>query len=139
MGGGQAAVHGNPAGLRQADQAKNAFVADVTHELRTPLTVIKGNVGLMRRLGMGKIAQRFTGRSQRKDSPTGTISWDDIELLSADQPMRLRVSSDRINDLHPADLAEIISDLRGSAAYKRELLRVYIGRAVRLAASGDKQ
>jgi magnesium transporter len=68
-------------------------------------------LGLMRRLGMGKVAQRFTGRSQRKDGPTGTISWDDIELLSPDQPMRLRVSSDRISDLHPADLAEIISDL----------------------------
>ena len=68
-------------------------------------------LGLMRRLGMGKVAQRFTGRSQRKGGPTGTISWDDIELLSPDQPMRLRVSSDRISDLHPADLAEIISDL----------------------------
>ena len=32
-----------------------------------------------------------------------------------------------------ADEAEIISDVRGSAAYKRELLRVYIGRAVRAA------
>jgi len=31
-------------GLRQADQVKNAFVADVTHELRTPLTVIKGTL-----------------------------------------------------------------------------------------------
>jgi signal transduction histidine kinase len=30
--------------LRQADQAKSAFVADVTHELRTPLTVIKGTL-----------------------------------------------------------------------------------------------
>jgi two-component system sensor histidine kinase BaeS len=30
--------------LRQSDQAKNAFVADVTHELRTPLTVIKGTL-----------------------------------------------------------------------------------------------
>ena len=30
--------------LRQSDQAKNAFVADVTHELRTPLTVIKGTI-----------------------------------------------------------------------------------------------
>ncbi len=30
--------------------------------------------------------------------------------------------------------AEIIGDVRGSAAYKRELLRVYIGRAVRAAA-----
>jgi carbon-monoxide dehydrogenase medium subunit len=30
--------------------------------------------------------------------------------------------------------ADIIADVRGSAAYKRELLRVYIGRAVRAAA-----
>ena len=32
------------ASLRQADEAKKAFIADVTHELRTPLTVIKGTV-----------------------------------------------------------------------------------------------
>jgi signal transduction histidine kinase len=30
--------------LSQSDQAKNAFIADVTHELRTPLTVIKGTI-----------------------------------------------------------------------------------------------
>ncbi len=30
--------------LRQADEVKKAFVADVTHELRTPLTVIKGTI-----------------------------------------------------------------------------------------------
>jgi len=30
--------------LRFSEQAKNAFIADVTHELRTPLTVIKGTV-----------------------------------------------------------------------------------------------
>jgi len=28
--------------LQQSNQARNAFIADVTHELRTPLTVIKG-------------------------------------------------------------------------------------------------
>ncbi len=33
-----------------------------------------------------------------------------------------------------AEEADIIGDVRGSAAYKRELLRVYIGRAVRAAA-----
>jgi two-component system sensor histidine kinase BaeS len=32
------------ASLHQSDQAKNAFIADVTHELRTPLTVIKGTI-----------------------------------------------------------------------------------------------
>ncbi|MFL7869155.1 MAG: ATP-binding protein [Anaerolineales bacterium] len=30
--------------LRHSDQAKNAFIADVTHELRTPLTVINGTI-----------------------------------------------------------------------------------------------
>lgn len=30
--------------LRQSNQSKNAFIADVTHELRTPLTVIKGTI-----------------------------------------------------------------------------------------------
>jgi len=32
------------ASLRQSDQIKNSFIADVTHELRTPLTVIKGTI-----------------------------------------------------------------------------------------------
>ena len=30
--------------LRRSDEAKKAFIADVTHELRTPLTVIKGTI-----------------------------------------------------------------------------------------------
>ena len=30
--------------LRHSEQAKNAFIADVTHELRTPLTVINGTI-----------------------------------------------------------------------------------------------
>jgi two-component system, OmpR family, sensor histidine kinase BaeS len=30
--------------LRQSDEAKKAFIADVTHELRTPLTVLKGTI-----------------------------------------------------------------------------------------------
>ena len=36
-----------------------------------------------------------------------------------------------------ADEAETISDIRGSAPYKRELLRVYVRRAVRVAFDGD--
>jgi aerobic carbon-monoxide dehydrogenase medium subunit len=36
-----------------------------------------------------------------------------------------------------ADEAECISDVRGSAAYKRELVRVYVGRAVRQALNSN--
>jgi two-component system, OmpR family, sensor kinase len=32
--------------------SQRRFMADVSHELRTPLTVIKGNVGLLRRMGV---------------------------------------------------------------------------------------
>jgi carbon-monoxide dehydrogenase medium subunit len=35
-----------------------------------------------------------------------------------------------------ADEADIMADIRGSASYKREILRVYIGRAVRAAMQG---
>jgi aerobic carbon-monoxide dehydrogenase medium subunit len=36
-----------------------------------------------------------------------------------------------------AEEAEYIADVRGSVAYKRELIRVYVGRAVRAALSGN--
>jgi magnesium transporter len=69
-----------------------------------------GGLGLLRRLGLLRIAQWLAARFGRK-LLSSTISWDDVELLPGDQPMRLRVSSDKIAELHPADLAEIISDL----------------------------
>jgi magnesium transporter len=65
-----------------------------------------GGLGLLRRLGLMKLTRRLGQRL-----PPGVISWDDVELLSGDEPMRLRVPGHRIAELHPADLAEIISDL----------------------------
>lgn len=72
-----------------------------------------GGLGLLRRLGMAKMAQTFI-RRLKKDIPPSVISWDDVELLPLDQPMRLKVPGDKMADLHPADLAEIISDLSRS-------------------------
>jgi len=69
-----------------------------------------GELGLLRRLGLAKIAQKLSSRFGRELLPS-TISWDAVELLPGDQPMRLKVPSDKITELHPADLAEIISDL----------------------------
>jgi len=43
--------------------------------------------------------------------PENTISWDNVELLRHDQFMRLRVPVESLAELHPADVAEIISDL----------------------------
>jgi magnesium transporter len=69
-----------------------------------------GGWGLLRRLGVAQAVQKVAGRLGR-GSPPGVISWDNVELLAGDQPMRLKVPGDKIVELHPADLAEIISDL----------------------------
>ncbi len=67
-------------------------------------------VGLIRRLGLEGLANRLSSRSPGGELPS-IISWDNIELLSIDQPMRLKVPSSKMAELHPADLAEILSDL----------------------------
>jgi CBS domain-containing protein len=69
-----------------------------------------GGLGLMRRMGLARPAEKMAGRVGHRTS-SGIIPWDTVELLSNNQPLRLKVPSDKLADLHPADLAEIISDL----------------------------
>jgi magnesium transporter len=76
-----------------------------------------GGLGLLRRLGMAKPVQRAAGRVGRKLS-SNAIPWDDVELLPGDHSLRLKVASGKITDLHPADLAEIISDLSRAESSK---------------------
>jgi sporulation protein YlmC with PRC-barrel domain/CBS domain-containing protein len=78
-----------------------------------------GTGGLFRRMGLGSLA-RISMMRPNQTKTTSAISWDDVELLGSDQPMRLKVPADRLVDLHPADLAEIISDLNRSEG--REIL-----------------
>lgn len=66
--------------------------------------------GLLRRLGITHIPRLLKKTKINKNAP-GYISWDAVELLSPDQPMRLKVPGEKITELHPADLAEILSDL----------------------------
>jgi magnesium transporter len=68
-----------------------------------------GALGLARRLGVGRIAERF---GKRRDTALATvIPWEAVELLSRHDGMRLKIPSSKIKDLHPADLAEILSDM----------------------------
>jgi magnesium transporter len=76
-----------------------------------------GGLGLLRRLGLAGPAQRISEKLHL-GLPIGVIAWHDTEMLPGDQPMRLKVPSDKIADLHPADLAEIISDLSRSESSK---------------------
>jgi magnesium transporter len=74
-------------------------------------------LGLMRRLGFAKPVQKVANRFGHRVS-SNPIRWDDVELLPGDQQLRLKVPSDKIADLHPADLAEILSDLSRAESSK---------------------
>jgi magnesium transporter len=63
-------------------------------------------VGLIRRMGLVGLAHFLTGHLKNKG-----IAWDDVELMHRDQEMHLRVPIEKLHELHPADLAEIVRDL----------------------------
>jgi len=67
-----------------------------------------GMTGILRRLGLGWIGRRLARRFENIEN---FISWEDMELFQQDRFMRLRVPVEKLKELHPADIAEIISDL----------------------------
>lgn len=69
-----------------------------------------GSTGILRRVGLAKLAEWINNIFSR-DASKNKISWDFVELLVHDQFMRLKVPGDKIRDLHPADLAELLSDM----------------------------
>jgi len=63
-------------------------------------------VGILRRMGLVGLAH-FLNRHLKKKG----IAWDDVELMRRDKEMHLRVPAEKLHELHPADLAEIVRDL----------------------------
>lgn len=58
---------------------------------------------LLRRLGPRGLADRIIGRQ--------VIDWADVQYLASAAPVQLKVSYDRLSDLHPVDLARIVDAL----------------------------
>ena len=90
------------ASLRQADQAKTAFISDVTHELRTPLTVIKGTIETLQDGALDDLAARgpFLAAMSRETERLIRLVNDLLVLTRAD--------AGALNlQLHPLDLAEL--------------------------------
>ena len=69
-----------------------------------------GILGILRRIGLEKLG-RWAARRFKSDQAAGTISWEFVEPLIHDQSMRLKVPAYKLAELHPSDIAEIISDL----------------------------
>jgi len=90
------------ANLRQADQAKTAFIADVTHELRTPLTVIKGTVETLEDGALDDLDGRSTLLSSMHQETDRLIRLvNDLLVLTRSDAGMLNL------DIKPVDLSEM--------------------------------
>jgi signal transduction histidine kinase len=137
--------------LEQLFITQRRFLADVSHELRTPLTVIKGNVGLMRKIGeadeesLGSIegevdrltrmvgdllllAQAESGRLPLAAEP---VELDTV-LLEVFQQMRL-LAGERIQ-LHVSEIDQV--QVTGDRDRLKQVLLNLVGNAVQYTPAG---
>jgi CBS domain-containing protein/sporulation protein YlmC with PRC-barrel domain len=94
-------------------------VNDVTFEIqrdeRDSLAVLEVDVGvrsIIRRVLQGAAPPRLVRRLQRSIAPN-SIRWEFCNIVEADPQRRLRlnISHDKLETLHPADLADIVEEL----------------------------
>jgi len=94
-------------------------VNDVTFEVRNDeresLSILEVDVGvrsIFRRLMQGAMPSRMVRRLQ-SSIPPNSIRWDFCNIVEADPQRRLRlnISHDKLETLHPADLADIVEEL----------------------------
>jgi len=69
-----------------------------------------GGTGLLRRLGLETPAKAIS-RLLKKRWKTHVIPWEDVASIEHDDPLRLKVSQDRLVQMEPADIALILNDL----------------------------
>jgi magnesium transporter len=87
----------------------------VNHHLRL-VHVDVGLRGLMRRVGLEKALDKFLRLFLDYELSDHLIPWRFVQPLSSPALLRLKVAQNRLAQLHPADLADIIEELD---VYKR--------------------
>jgi magnesium transporter len=80
-----------------------------------------GLPGAVRRLLQGVVSSTLVRRLQ-SGLPQSTIRWEFVNLVEPDplRRVKLRITHEKLEDLHPADLAEIMEDL--SAAERQGII-----------------
>ncbi len=80
-----------------------------------------GLPGAVRRLLQGVVSPGMIRKLQRK-LPQKAIRWEFVNLIESDplRRVKLRITHEKLEDLHPADLAEIVEDL--SAAERQGII-----------------
>jgi len=67
--------------------------------------------GLLRRLNYERLGEKIAG-ILRKDIPHAEISWEYVQPLEANSSrLALNIARDQMNEIHPADLADIIENI----------------------------
>lgn len=95
--------------LDLAEQRSNGNV-----ELRLTQVDV-GLPGAVRRLLQGVVPSAMV-RKLQSQLPPSTIRWEFVNLIEPDplRRVKLRITHEKLEDLHPADLADIIEDLSAS-------------------------
>jgi magnesium transporter len=93
----------------------NDVTFEVTHGERDSLCILEVDVGvrsIFRRLLQGVVPARWVRRVQRPISPN-SIRWEFCNIVEADplRRLRLNISNEKLERLHPADLADIVEEL----------------------------
>src|SRR5438094_1242070 len=80
-----------------------------------------GLPGAVRRLFQGIAPQKFIRKVQGQFPPR-SIRWEFVNLVESDplRRVKLRITHEKLEDLHPADLADIVEDL--SAAERQGII-----------------
>ncbi len=67
--------------------------------------------GLLRRLGYERFGERFA-QAIKRDIPQSEISWEYVQPLEANSSrLALNIARNQMNEMHPADLADIIESI----------------------------
>jgi two-component system, OmpR family, sensor kinase len=116
--------------LESLFNTQRRFMADVGHELRTPLTVIKGNVGLMRRIGETD-EESLVGIENEVDRLTRLVG--DLLLLAHAESGKLPLDN-RLVELDTL-LLDVLQQMRILAG---ERLKLKLGEIDQILVCGDK-
>ncbi len=115
--------------LERLIDTQRRFVTDVGHELRTPLTVIKGNVGLMRRMGADE--EFFETIESEVDRMTRMVG--DLMLLAQAEAGKLPM------DRKLVDLDTVLLEVfRQMKVLTKDQIKLKIGEIDQVLVCGDR-
>ena len=105
-----------------------------------PIGVDPGVRGLLRRTGLDRFLNSVSRALHLGEASDTLITWNDVESLpirNAGEPLKLKVSHEKIAKLHPADIGDILNPM--DPAHRRDILEgLDLGTAAAALAEADE-